>query len=96
MSEYGRTAEAIERVKNVFDQAGSAPETPGPELVVQAFLRLIETPAGERPFRTLPTPSNQRFLEPYNALAESMRETVARNYKVPELTVLHQINSAIV
>ena len=94
VAEYGTTAEAINRVKSVFDLAGTAPETPGPEVVVEAFVRLIETPAGERPFRTVPTPSSQRLLEPYNALAASMRDMVAKNYKVPELTVLQQITSA--
>lgn len=93
VAEYGTTAEAIDRVKSVFGEAGSAPETPGPELVVQAFVRLIETPAGERPFRTVPTPGSQRLLESYNALAANMRETVAKNYKVPELTVFQQIAS---
>jgi NAD(P)-dependent dehydrogenase (short-subunit alcohol dehydrogenase family) len=88
VAEYGSTADAIDRVKSVFDQARTAQETPPPELVVEAFVRLIETPAGERQFRTVPTPSSQRLLEPYNALAASLRETVAKNYKVPELAVL--------
>lgn len=95
VAEYSRTAEAINRVKGVFDRARSAPETPGPELVVEAFVQLIEAPAGERPFRTVPTPGSQRLLESYNAQAASMRETVAKNYKVPELAILHQIDSAI-
>src|SRR5580658_6815345 len=88
VAEYGSTAEAIDRVKSVFDQARTAQETPPPELVVEAFVRLIETPAGERQFRTVPTPSSQRLLESYNALAASLRDTVAKNYKVPELAVL--------
>jgi hypothetical protein len=56
----------------------------------------MEMPAGERPFRAVPTPGSQRLLGPYNALAASMWEAVAKNYKVPELTVLQQINSPIV
>jgi hypothetical protein len=59
--------------------------------VVEAFVRLIETPAGERPFRTVPTAALQPLLEPYNALAATMRDTVARMFKVPEeLTVLQR------
>lgn len=86
VAEYGSTAEAIEKVKRMFEAAGSSPETPGPELVVEAFVRLIETPLGERPLRTVPTPTMQRLLDPYNALAAGMRTAVAQSYKVPELS----------
>jgi hypothetical protein len=72
----------------VYEEANSAPETPGPEGVVEAFVRLIERPAGERPFRTVPTAAIQPLLEPYNALAATMRDTVAQVFRVPELTVL--------
>ena len=88
VAEYGSTAEALERVKGIFEGASSAPETPGPEGVVEAFARLIETPAGERPFRTVPTATLQPLLEPYNALAATMRDTIAQMLNVPELTVL--------
>jgi hypothetical protein len=88
VAEYGTTAEALERVKGIFEGAGSAPETPGPEGVVEAFVRLIEIPAGERPFRTVPTATMQPLLEPYNALAATMRDPIAQIFKVPELTVL--------
>jgi NAD(P)-dependent dehydrogenase (short-subunit alcohol dehydrogenase family) len=88
VAEYGPTAEAINRVKSVFDEANTAPETPGPEVVVDAFVRLIETPTGERPFRTVPTAAIQPLLEPYNALAATVRDTVAQLFRVPELTVL--------
>lgn len=90
VAEYGSTAEAIARVQGVLEDASSAPETPGPEGVVEAFVRLIETPAGERPFRTVPTAAIEPLLEPYNALAETMRDTLAQMFKVPELTVLQE------
>jgi NAD(P)-dependent dehydrogenase (short-subunit alcohol dehydrogenase family) len=93
VAEYGPVAESIQRVKSVFDGASSAPETPGPEVVVEAFVRLIETPAGERPFRTVPTAAIQQLLEPYNALAETMRDVIARTFKAPELTVFQQAGS---
>ena len=94
VAEYGSTAEALERVKGIFEGASSAPETPGPEGVVEAFVRLIETPAGERPFRTVPTATMQPLLEPYNALAATMRDTIAQVFKVPELTVLQPATSS--
>jgi hypothetical protein len=88
VAEYGSTAEAIERVRGIFEGANSSPETPGPEQVVDAFVRLIEMPDGERPFRTVPTVALQPLLEPYNALAATTRDTTAQIFKVPELTVL--------
>lgn len=91
--EYGSTAEAIERVKGVFDAASTAAETPGREGVVEVFVRLIETPAGERPFRTVPTAAIQPLLESYNALAATIRDTLAQIFKVPELTVFQQAGS---
>jgi NAD(P)-dependent dehydrogenase (short-subunit alcohol dehydrogenase family) len=72
----------------------TAAETPGPEEVVEAFVRLIETPAGERPFWTVPTAAIQPLLEPYNGPAATMRDTVAQIFKVPELTVLQRAASA--
>ena len=88
---YGSTAEAIEKVKGIFEGASSAPETPGPEGVVEAFVRLIETPAGKRPFRTVLTAALQPLLQPYNELAKTVRDGIVRQFNLPEeLTVLQQ------
>jgi hypothetical protein len=90
VADYGSLAEYGERVKAVFDAANAASETPGAEAVVDAFVNLIETNAGERPFRTVPTVALQPLLAPYNAMAAEMRETVAAIFTVPELTVLQR------
>lgn len=79
--------------EGVFEAASSTTETPDPEGVVEAFVKLIETPAGKRPFRTVPTAAIQPLLENYNALAATMRDTVAQIFQVPELTVLQQTGS---
>jgi NAD(P)-dependent dehydrogenase (short-subunit alcohol dehydrogenase family) len=96
VGEYGSTADAIKKVKNVFEAANRTAETPGPEGVVEAFVRLIETPPGERPLRTVPTAALQPLLEPYNAVAATIRDTLAQIFTVPELTVLQQSSSAAV
>lgn len=95
VAEYGSAAEAVNRVMGIFEGASSAPETPGPEGVVETFVRLIETPAGERPFRTVPTAALQPLLEPYNALAATMRDALAQMFKVPELTVLQTASAGL-
>ena len=93
VAEYGPVAESIQRVKKLFDDGSSAPDTPGPEDVAEAFVRLIRVPAVERPFRTVPTAAIQQLLEPYNALAETIRDLTARTFKAPELTVFQQSGS---
>jgi NAD(P)-dependent dehydrogenase (short-subunit alcohol dehydrogenase family) len=91
---YGSTVVAIEKVKGVFEGASSAPDTPGPEPVAEAFVRLIETPAGERPFRTVPTAAMQPIVQPYNELAKTVRDAVAQLFNLPEeLTVLQEAPS---
>ncbi len=73
------------RVKGVFDGANASPETPGAKEVADALVTLIETPSGERAFRTVPTPAIQPLIEPLNAMAEELRKTVAHVFTVPEL-----------
>ena len=53
----------------------------------------IETPAGTRPFRTVPTPSVAPLLEPYNTAAAQMRQVTTQMFNVPELTTLKSSNS---
>jgi len=88
VADYGTAADSASRVKEVFDAANIAPETPGADLVVDAFIRLIETPAGERPFRTVPTPTLAPLLDPYNAAAAEIRTVVAQIFNVSDLLVL--------
>ena len=64
VAEYGSAAEAVERVEDVLEQANAAPETPGPEEVVEAFVHLIERrPATGRSEPCLPPPCS-RFCSP--------------------------------
>jgi NAD(P)-dependent dehydrogenase (short-subunit alcohol dehydrogenase family) len=90
VAEYGASAEYAQRVKSVFEAANSAAQTPGVEDVVQAFVQLIETPPGERPFRTVPTVAIQALLQPYNAAAAQLRQAVGQIFNVPELLVLQR------
>jgi NAD(P)-dependent dehydrogenase (short-subunit alcohol dehydrogenase family) len=53
LAEYGPESNYSARVKAVFDRANASPDTPGAREVVEAFVSLIETPMGERPFRTV-------------------------------------------
>jgi NAD(P)-dependent dehydrogenase (short-subunit alcohol dehydrogenase family) len=87
-AEYRPDADFTSRMKAVFDSARASPETPGSAEVAEAFLRLIEMPAGTRPFRTVPTAAVAPLLEPYNTAAAEIRQTFAQAFNIPELTVL--------
>ncbi len=49
-----------------------------PQDVADVIVRLIETPFGERPFRTLVGAGVKRALEDYNQMADSLRSGMAR------------------
>jgi NAD(P)-dependent dehydrogenase (short-subunit alcohol dehydrogenase family) len=87
-AEYQPDGDLTSRVKGVFDAANASPETPGSAEVAEAFLRLIEMPAGTRPFRTVPTQAMAPLLEPYNTAAAEIGQIVAQAFKFPELLVL--------
>jgi NAD(P)-dependent dehydrogenase (short-subunit alcohol dehydrogenase family) len=89
-AEYRPNADYVARVKGVFDGANAAPETPGPEEVAEAFIRLIEMPAGTRPFRTVPTPAMAPLLESHNLAADQLRQTVAQIFQVTELLAIQR------
>jgi len=80
--DYGEAVDIANRVQARFDNASLSPETPGPELVVEAFVTLIETPFGQRPLRTVPTPATKAALEPYNAMAAALREVLAKSFGI--------------
>ena len=87
-AEYRPGADYVARVKAIFDAANAAPETPGAEEVAEAFIRLVEMPAGTRPLRTVPTPAIAPLLEPHNLAADQLRQTAAQIFNVSELMAL--------
>lgn len=84
---YGHAAEYAKRVLDVFQAGISAPDALESKEVVDCFIRLIETPYGERPFRTVPTPAIQPLLAAYNAAAAELRPVVAQIFNVSELAL---------
>jgi hypothetical protein len=92
IADYGSEAQYAARIKAVFDEVGASPETPSVDEIVTVFVRLIETPAGQRPFRTV-SAAIEPLLRGYNAVAEDIRPSVANLLKVPELLILQQAAS---
>jgi NAD(P)-dependent dehydrogenase (short-subunit alcohol dehydrogenase family) len=85
--DYGSEADYAARIRAVHDAIGASPETPGVDEIVNAFVHLIETPAGQRPFRIVSN-AVRPLLDPYNAVAAEIRPAVASLFNVPELLEL--------
>jgi NAD(P)-dependent dehydrogenase (short-subunit alcohol dehydrogenase family) len=89
VADYGSDGGYAARIRAVHDAIGASPETPGVDEIVTAFIQLIETPAGQRAFRTV-SAAVHPLLEHYNAVAAEIRPKVASMFTVPELLVLQQ------
>lgn len=85
IAEYGPVAESAQRVLQVFQQASLAPETPSGDELADVFLRLIETPMEQRPFRTLCGVMAESLLPGYNEMAEGLRPMLAEMFQVADL-----------
>lgn len=85
VADYGAVAEYATRVEAAFAAYLEGPYALAADEVVAAFVRLIETPAGQRPFRTLVGSEVKRSLESYNQMADVLRVRVAKTYNVAEL-----------
>ena len=83
-AEYGPAADLSERVNATFVNAIGAPDAPEGEEVVSVFVKLIETPAGERPLRTAVGLAIDR-LRDHNESSEDLRGVVAHMFHVTEL-----------
>jgi NAD(P)-dependent dehydrogenase (short-subunit alcohol dehydrogenase family) len=71
-------------IKQAFQRMLSHPEAPTVSMVAEAFQRLIETPLGQRPFRTF-VGGGPNFLEAYNDAADQIRAGVAELFGVTQL-----------
>jgi NAD(P)-dependent dehydrogenase (short-subunit alcohol dehydrogenase family) len=87
-AEYG-AEDYSRRIHEHFQQLLSDPEARPASDVAEAFLRLIETPAGQRPFRTV-VGRDLDFLVPYNEGAEMLRQGTAQEFNVTELWPLRK------
>lgn len=85
LASYGPSAEFADRVLGVFKGTIGGQTDADADEVVTATLQLIDTPMGNRPFRTVVSAPVRPMLEPYNAAAEGLRPIVAQIFAVPEL-----------
>jgi NAD(P)-dependent dehydrogenase (short-subunit alcohol dehydrogenase family) len=85
VADYGHHGQYVDRVREVFQGAISAPDAPGSEEVADALVRLVEMDAAQRPFRTIVSAPVRPLIEPYNTMAEQLRPIIAQIFNIPEL-----------
>jgi len=91
---YGTAAAFVDDVRGTFRAVVSAPDAPGSDEVAEAFVRLVEMPRAERPFRTVVSAPMEQLLKSYNAAAEELRPVVAGMFNVPALAGAPRLASA--
>jgi NAD(P)-dependent dehydrogenase (short-subunit alcohol dehydrogenase family) len=84
--EYG-ARDYSRRIHETFEAELNDPNAPPVSEVAEVFLRLIDTPAGQRPFRTY-VGGGTEFLGPYNQMAEQIRQGAAEHFHVTETLVI--------
>ena len=82
--EYEIVVECLGRVRRIFNDSVTSPAAIQPEVFADSIIKLIETPSGERPFRTL-IGQRVEFLKKYNDLAFELRSICAERLQVREL-----------
>lgn len=83
---YGVIAALPAGFLKIFRDVFAANPTQDPQLVADAVLRLVETPHGERPFRTIVDHMGLGDqVAPYNDHLEKMMDEVYTTFGIPEL-----------
>lgn len=57
-----------------------------PQMVADAVVKLIETPKGQRPFRTVVDAMFEQILDPYNRMLDDIQQNLLNNFGIGELT----------
>lgn len=70
---YGPAAVLGEKLTQAMHQMTSSKDAPSPTLIAEAFLKLIETPVGKRPLRTVVDPLTGQGTEAINGVASQVQ-----------------------
>tara|TARA_R100001015_G_C4612272_1_gene167774 strand:- start:352 stop:921 length:570 start_codon:yes stop_codon:yes gene_type:complete len=85
-SEYGDLKNGPQHLADSFDGALAGNEAQKPQMVADAVLKLVETPAGERPFRTVVDKMGMGDpLIPYNESIDQITEGIFSNFGMQDM-----------
>lgn len=82
---YGSHADRPQQTFDSFAMALNDPDGPNPQLVADAIVALIETPAGKRPMRTVVDFHTPQALQALNELDDKVRSEVMTAWGVAEM-----------
>ena len=82
---YGEIAQIPAKMGESLHQLFNSEHAPNPELVSEAMLKLIETPRGERPLRTVVDPLTGQFAEKANEEVFTQYKNFAGAFGMGEL-----------
>lgn len=89
-SEYGQIAEAPKQMFDSFEGALASNPEQSPQLVANAILNLIETPAGERPVRTVVDKMGMGdHIGDYNDHLDKIHEGILGNFGMGDMLKLN-------
>jgi NAD(P)-dependent dehydrogenase (short-subunit alcohol dehydrogenase family) len=88
-SGYGALADAPAQALANFERVLAANPVQHPQLVADAIVRLIHTPAGKRPFRTVVDAMGMgAHIGPYNEQLETVMSSIYANFGMGEMLTL--------
>ena len=84
-SEYGNLFDLHTNFEAMLEQLIKDRTANNPQLVADAVVKLIETPKGKRPFRTVVDPGFQQFLDQYNKMLDDIQQNLLNDFGIGNL-----------
>lgn len=84
-SEYGDLFNLHANFKAMVEQQINDGTANNPQMVADAVVKLIETPKGKRPFRTVVDPGFEQFLDPYNKMLDDIQQNLLNDFGIGNL-----------
>jgi NAD(P)-dependent dehydrogenase (short-subunit alcohol dehydrogenase family) len=84
-SEYGDLFNLHANFAAMVEQQINDGTVNNPQLVADAVVKLIETPKGKRPFRTVVGPGFEQFIDPYNKMLDDIQQNLLNDFGIGNL-----------
>jgi NAD(P)-dependent dehydrogenase (short-subunit alcohol dehydrogenase family) len=85
-AEYGNLFKLHSNFEAMVAQQIKEGTVNNPQMVSDAVVKLIETPKGDRPFRTVVDAMSKQMLDPYNKMLDDIQQNLLNNFGIGELT----------
>ena len=85
-SEYGNLFKLHANFEAMIEQQINDGTVNNPQMVADAVVKLIETPKGKRPFRTVVDPGFEQLLDPYNKMLDDIQQNLLNDFGIGNLS----------